>query len=239
MSWRLTVRCCRGSQGVSHRFILKIFFFLFLPVCMGIEVRNYITEIRKYENCTVVEGHVAIFLIDLDTAAAYETVSLPRLREITDYLLLYHAQNMKTLSNIFPNLSVIRGRKLFYHYAIVVFEMRSLDNLGLRSLTLIERGAIYAENNPQLCYLDTIDWGRIMTLKEENRFSRNNNPEECFNMYPEISYGNPMANTAVGTGPRCWNYNILQKSMHFSTNQKINVLGLCQRFPNFSGSRPT
>lgn len=171
----------------------------------------------------MVEGHIAILLIDFDSASAFQAISLPRLREITDYLLLYHVQYMKTLSNIFPNLSVIRGRKLFYHYALVAFEMMSLEDLGLSSLTLIERGAVYAENNPQLCYVDTIDWSRIMTSKQENRFRRNKRVDECINMYPQKIEACPTMNIDIEDGqlaevPLCWNFDTCQKGMLFPTN---------------------
>jgi hypothetical protein len=38
--------------------------------------------------------------------------SFPELREITDFLLLYLGEQLKTLATVFPNLSVIRGNKL-------------------------------------------------------------------------------------------------------------------------------
>ena len=39
-------------------------------------------------------------------------VTFPKLREVTDYVLVYKADQVGSFSNIFPNLAVIRGNKL-------------------------------------------------------------------------------------------------------------------------------
>ena len=62
---------------------------------------------------------------------------------------------------MFPNLSVIRGRTLLHNYAFVIYEMLSLQEIGLKSLTNIVRGDIRIEKNPNLCFVDTVDWSRI------------------------------------------------------------------------------
>ena len=41
-----------------------------------------------------------------------------------------------------------------------VFVLR-LQEIGLQSLTSIQRGSVFIERNPNLCYVDTIDWARI------------------------------------------------------------------------------
>ena len=38
--------------------------------------------------------------------------TFPMLREVTDYVIFYQAQNIAKLDHIFPNLAVIRGNKL-------------------------------------------------------------------------------------------------------------------------------
>lgn len=68
--------------------------------------------------CTVIEGNLAIAfgLYSLDENSKERspplTISFPELREITDYLLIYDSKNLPKLTNVFPNLTVIRGNKL-------------------------------------------------------------------------------------------------------------------------------
>lgn len=38
---------------------------------------------------------------------------------------------------------------------------RASQEIGLRSLTNIQRGSVFIERNPNLCFVDTIDWARI------------------------------------------------------------------------------
>ncbi len=66
--------------------------------------------------CTVIEGHLAFTNMLVVTGNSKElnetNLSFPELREITDFLLLYLGDQIKTLATIFPNLSVIRGNRL-------------------------------------------------------------------------------------------------------------------------------
>ena len=106
--------------------------------------------------------------------------------EITQYLLMYRVYGLKTLSGIFPNLSVIRGQTLFFNYALVVFEMPNFEELGLNNLQVITRGAVRIEKNPTLCYIDTIDWTKITNVnKEDNFILQNKEIDECVNVCPK------------------------------------------------------
>lgn len=57
----------------------------------------------------------------------YEGMEFPLLTEITDFLLLYRANGLKTLIKLFPNLRVIRGNYLIRDYALVIYEMMHLQ----------------------------------------------------------------------------------------------------------------
>ena len=46
-------------------------------------------------------------IVDLNSTYRY-----PDLREITDYVLVYKAHMLRSLSDLFPNLAVIRGNNL-------------------------------------------------------------------------------------------------------------------------------
>lgn len=49
--------------------------------------------------------------------------------EITGYLLFFRVFGLKSLSNLFPNLAVIRGERLKSHYALIIYEMTDLTEV--------------------------------------------------------------------------------------------------------------
>uniref|UniRef100_A0A671P8L0 Insulin-like growth factor 1 receptor n=1 Tax=Sinocyclocheilus anshuiensis TaxID=1608454 RepID=A0A671P8L0_9TELE len=155
-----------------------------------IDIRNDISEFKKLENCTVVEGYLQILLIgDKNNNLNQEhfrTLSFPKLTMVTDYLLLFRVSGLDSLSMLFPNLNVIQGRKLFYNYALVIFEMTSLKDIGLYNLRNITRGAIRIEKNPELCYLDSVDWSLIMDAEFNNYIAGNKPSKECGDVCPGI-----------------------------------------------------
>uniref|UniRef100_A0A8C2BAR5 Insulin-like growth factor 1 receptor n=1 Tax=Cyprinus carpio TaxID=7962 RepID=A0A8C2BAR5_CYPCA len=162
-----------------------------LKICgPHIDIRNDISEFKKLENCTVVEGYLQILLIgDKNNNLNQEhfrTLSFPKLTMVTDYLLLFRVSGLDSLSMLFPNLNVIQGRNLFYNYALVIFEMTSLKDIGLYNLRNITRGAIRIEKNPELCYLDSVDWSLIMDAEFNNYINGNKPSKECGDVCPGI-----------------------------------------------------
>jgi len=142
-----------------------------------------VAQFSKLQNCTVIEGHLQIVLIDNGTSMDFENITFPKLREITDYFLMFRIMGLQSLSKLFPNLSVIRGRVLLHNYAFVIYEMLHLQEMGLHSLTNIIRGDIRIEKNPNLCFVDTIDWSRIarnyLISGNKDPFACPNCPEKC------------------------------------------------------------
>ncbi|XP_059362480.1 insulin-like growth factor 1 receptor isoform X2 [Carassius carassius] len=183
-----------------------------------IDIRNDISEFKKLENCTVVEGYLQILLIgDKNNNLNQEhfrTLSFPKLNMVTDYLLLFRVSGLDSLSMLFPNLSVIRGRNLFYNYALVIFEMTSLKDIGLYNLRNITRGAIRIEKNPELCYLDSVDWSLIMDAEFNNYIAGNKQSKECGDVCPGIMEDSPQCiRTSFNDNYsyRCWTSNDCQK----------------------------
>ena len=168
-------------------------------------------QFQKLVNCTVIEGELQILLIDYAKPEDYENLHFPDLVEIKDYLLLYRVHGLRSLRNIFPNLAVIRGEKLFSNYALIAFEMQSMEELGLVSLASIPKGAVRLEKNPNLCYIETIDWTKIVTgIHEENFFKGNKDTKECVNTCPKN------CDTTLGYDrqePRCWTLKDCQKML--------------------------
>ncbi|XP_075887762.1 insulin-like growth factor 1b receptor isoform X2 [Nelusetta ayraudi] len=185
----------------------------------SIDIGNDISEFRRLENCTVVEGYLQILLIgDKNNNAVnqeiFRSLSFPKLTMITDYLLLFRVSGLDSLSTLFPNLTVIRGRTLFYNYALVIFEMTSLKDIGLYNLRNITRGAMRIEKNPELCYLDSIDWSLIMDAEFNNYIAGNKQSKECSDVCPGIMEKSPQCRKTIFNNNynyRCWNSNHCQK----------------------------
>ncbi|KAI5098214.1 insulin-like growth factor 1 receptor precursor [Silurus meridionalis] len=183
-----------------------------------IDIRNDISEFKKLENCTVVEGYLQILLIgdkNHNPHQEFRMLSFPKLTMVTDYLLLFRVAGLDSLSTLFPNLSVIRGRNLFYNYALVIFEMISLKDIGLYNLRNITRGSIRIEKNPELCYLDSVDWSLIMDAEFNNFVAGNKMSKECVDVCPGIMEENPQCFRTSFNGNysyRCWTSSHCQKA---------------------------
>lgn len=72
-------------------------------------IKYDVLKFEKLNDCTIIEGHLIIAGMTENNAVNY---TFPQLREVTEYVIIYEAQNIANLSTIFPNLSVIRGNKL-------------------------------------------------------------------------------------------------------------------------------
>ncbi|XP_013775128.2 insulin receptor-like [Limulus polyphemus] len=198
-------------------------------VCQNIDIRNSVEQFKKIENCTVVEGFLQIVLIDNGTSKSYENLSFPKLREITGYLLLYRAFGMTSIGKLFPELTVIRGNVLFQNYALVIYEMFQLQEIGLKSLTNIIRGSVRIEKNPNLCYVKSIDWDLIAKSGQGGHFIKHNQPSrEC----PNACQSHCPLNTRSGPISQrlCWNSQWCQKVCHSkcqSANKTCDKSGFC------------
>ncbi|XP_044256884.1 insulin-like receptor [Tribolium madens] len=148
-------------------------------ICESVDIRNTLDSFNRLKGCHVVEGFVQILLFDNVNETELSLLSFPNLTEITDYLLLYRVNGLRSIGQLFPNLSVIRGRSTFYTYSFVVFEMSSLQEIGLYSLTDITRGLIRIDKNPSLCFVNSIDWEAIAHEKGEHFIKNLKSPNEC------------------------------------------------------------
>ncbi|GFU87936.1 insulin-like peptide receptor [Trichonephila clavipes] len=165
----------------------------------------------KLKNCSVVEGSVQILLIDNAEAKDFENMTFPKLKEITGYLLLYRVQGLQSLSKLFPNLAVIRGDVLFHNYALVIYELRAILDVGLISLTTILRGSVRIEKNPHLCYVETIDWDIIAKAGRGGHFIKDNKAyDQCPNTCPDADCPKS-SNSKFHTQQKlCWNSHVCQ-----------------------------
>lgn len=133
-----------------------------ISVCRdNYDIRNDPKQFMRLRGCRIIEGYLQILLFDNYNESSYDGISFPELREINDYLMFYRVFGLRTLSKLFPNLAVIGGKQRFQNYALIIYEMQDMQEIGLISLTDILDGAVRIEKNPQLCYASTIDWTLI------------------------------------------------------------------------------
>ncbi|XP_069673156.1 insulin-like peptide receptor isoform X2 [Periplaneta americana] len=147
-------------------------------VCQSVDVRS-LDAFERLQGCRVVEGYVQIVLIDQATEDSFANLSFPELREITHYLFLYRVNGLRYLGKLFPNLAVIRGETLFLNYALIIFEMMHIQEIGLHSLTTILHGDVYIEKNPRLCFVDTVAWEVITKTGNSPIITANKLENEC------------------------------------------------------------
>ncbi|NXL85915.1 INSRR protein, partial [Alectura lathami] len=179
------------------------------------DIRNDVSQLQKLENCTIIEGNLQILLMFTTGAEDFRGLSFPRLLMITEYLLLFRVYGLESLRDLFPNLSVIRGTNLFFNYALVIFEMPHLRDIGLHSLGHVLRGSVRIERNQELCHLSTIDWGLLLPDAVDNSYIVGNKlAEECADVCPGIlDVEKPCAQTYVNgqLDYRCWTSSYCQK----------------------------
>ncbi|XP_053147694.1 insulin receptor [Hemicordylus capensis] len=184
-------------------------------VCPSVDIRNSLTYFSLLENCTVIEGHLQILLLFKTRSEDFRELSFPLLTMITDYLLLFRVYGLESLKKLFPNLTVIRGTRLFFNYALVIFEMVHLKEIGLYNLMNITRGAVRIEKNDELCYLLTIDWSLILDSVAANDIVDNkDNKEECGDVCPGTVQGKSSCSPIVINGiliERCWTHEHCQR----------------------------
>ncbi|GAA6093320.1 insulin receptor b [Tachysurus ichikawai] len=188
----------------------------FSSFCSSKDIRNDVTNMRSLENCTVIEGHLKILLMFKTRAEDFRGLSFPKLVIITDYLLMFRVYGLESLRDLFPNLAVIRGNNLFFNYALVIFEMLQLKEVGLYGLMNITRGAVRMEKNPDLCYLSTLDWSKILDSMEDNYIVANKNERECGDICPGTIAGKiTCVQTTINGhyGERCWNQDHCQRKL--------------------------
>lgn len=184
-------------------------------VCSNsMDIRNNVSELKELEDCVVIEGYLQISLISTAKVEDFRNLRFPKLTVITDYLLLFRVSGLESLSDLFPNLTVIRGRILFYNFALVIFEMTDLKEIGLYSLRNITRGAIRIEKNSDLCYLSTVDWSLVLEAVYNNYIVGNKPPKDCGDMCPGTMEDKPICQKTVIDNEfsyRCWSAEHCQK----------------------------
>nr|XP_045622486.1 insulin-like peptide receptor [Procambarus clarkii] len=173
-------------------------------ICTSMDLRNNISALDNLCRCRIIDGHLHFVLQEQSDNSSLERLSLysfPGLREITHHLLIYRVFNLTSLGRLFPNLALIRGDVLFHNYALVIYDVPNLQEVGLVSLSVILRGSVRIERNPKLCYVHTVDWSHITANRlAENYINRNRHESECPACPDELGC---LRSRRCGA-PRCW-----------------------------------
>ncbi|XP_038624702.1 insulin receptor-related protein isoform X2 [Tachyglossus aculeatus] len=201
-------------------------------VCPSQDIRHDVRRLSALENCSVIEGHLQILLMSTATGDDFRARRFPRLVMVTGYLLLFRVYGLESLRDLFPNLAVVRGARLFFSYALVVVEMPHLRDLGLPALAAIARGAVRVERNQELCHVSTVDWGLLQGGRPEgNHIVANKPPEECAELCPGLRGGGerPCARTTVNgrSGFRCWTSAHCQRVCPCEGGTSCTAAGAC------------
>ncbi|KAH8312007.1 hypothetical protein KR044_008993 [Drosophila immigrans] len=177
-------------------------------ICGSLELRQ-LSDFQQLRSCDVVVGHVHIANLQLPSNFKISDLQC-NVTEITDYLLIYHTRGLLTAEYIFPKLRLIRGQQLLFdQHAFVVYDNHNLRELGLLHLLRIQRGSIRIENNPMLCFVDTVDWIYLLGNSSQQHFTikGNKSPNHC-----PVCGGLSADYTYRSKGNRnCWNLKAPQR----------------------------
>ncbi|CAH2041135.1 unnamed protein product, partial [Iphiclides podalirius] len=122
---------------------------------------NSMEALARLENCTVVVGNLHVLLLEKTRRENFTNVAFPKLKEITGFLVVYRVRGLQSLAQLFPNLARIRGAQLLYNYALIVYDIPNLKEIGLYNLLKIDRGGVVVWGASQACFIDTVDWEAI------------------------------------------------------------------------------
>ncbi|XP_037957373.1 insulin-like peptide receptor [Teleopsis dalmanni] len=141
--------------------------------CTSIDVRNDCDSLLQLEGCVVIKGFLIIALLPKMNGSSYETCNytqyrFTQLREISDFLIFFDVKGLTSIRDMFPNLTVIRGRRLFLNYALGISKMPDLEMIEFKSLVAIQRGNVFIGSSPKLCQLERINWDRLTVSPGEN-----------------------------------------------------------------------
>ncbi|KAH8280098.1 hypothetical protein KR018_007783 [Drosophila ironensis] len=177
--------------------------------CGSLEI-NAIADFQKLQNCTHVAGHIRIAYVDFTSGHFTPESIANNVTEISDFLMVYRCSGLLTLESIFPRLQIIRGQGLLFdEFSLVVYENRNLRELGLVELLRVQKGSIRIESNPNLCFVETIDWMYLMgnATRQHYYLKHNKPPSHC------PLCGGLSADFSINQNESeyCWNVNSFQQ----------------------------
>jgi hypothetical protein len=95
--------------------------------CGSLIITDY-EELDELENCTAILGNLVLNFPIFDdeetnyNASMINNRTFPLLYEITGYFGVFLVTHLDSLGNMFPELRVIRGRRLFSNFAFFIYD---------------------------------------------------------------------------------------------------------------------
>lgn len=142
---------CNGTDATSYASVSSV-------------RRRYELYREHYAGCKQVKGDLVLTKLS-DPSVAYDMSFLSEIEEIAGYLLI-----QGVLADEIPlvSLRTIKGRRLYKNFYAVFVENNFLSPAkGLRELQMpklksIDRGDVKIGRNPNLCFMENIEWGQLM-----------------------------------------------------------------------------
>lgn len=153
----------------------------------------YTSRLEKLNGCQIIDGSLTIAWMkdDRQNQVKSNNLSFPELREIRGFLKIHQFDNLLSLKELLPNLAVIRGQNLHQKFALKITENKDLEEIGLTNLKHIEKGNINIEQNPKLCFVETINWQAIAPNSDmEENFINVSEKGRVFKSFHDIFLGN-------------------------------------------------
>lgn len=135
--------------------------------CDSKDIRYEPRQLELLKNCRMIYGNLRISDMPEATFEQFAELSYSNLTLITGYFVIDNVNGLKTLSKLFPNLSVINGNETFHEYSLLIRNNHELKEIALSSLTKISNGMIKVEGNPKLCFNFTSDYEKMTQTSQE------------------------------------------------------------------------
>lgn len=135
--------------------------------CKSKVIRYDPKQLQLLENCRIIFGNLRISDMPQARSEDFKEFSFPSLIQVTGYLLVDNVNGLETFSRMFPNLTSIGGEKTFAGSSFVIRNNKSLKKIELKSLTQIGDGGVSITGNPNLCFVQTINWKLMMKPPNE------------------------------------------------------------------------
>lgn len=114
--------------------------------------------LKKLKDCEIIDGSVTLTQMSWKT----NEMSFPSLREISGFLRIDQVNDILSLKNLFPKLTVIRGQTSYDNkFALIISANKELKEIGLMKLKHVSKADVHVTGNPKLCYIDTVNWKLI------------------------------------------------------------------------------
>ncbi len=92
-----------------------------------------------------------------------------------------------------------------------MYRNEKMEDIGLTGLTTILRGGVRISMNPLLCYVDTVDWRRIVANDEARKKHIVIEYNEQSNVCPDVCPGHCETLSTNSNRKSCWNGNSCQR----------------------------